>query len=350
MKPMTFPLLCPTPRTDTERIQLAHGEGARLSRRLIRQEILAAFSNPFLAPLADAATMPDLGGRLVMTTDSSVVSPLFFPGGNIGSLAVHGAINDLAVSGADPLYLSIALILEEGLPIETLRRILHSMKDAAQACGVSIVTGDTKVVPRGAADQIFICTTGIGRLRPGVDLGAHRVRPGDRILVSGTLGDHGLAVLSAREGLDLGDQLRSDSTPLHDLVATLLDSGADVHFLRDPTRGGVAAVLHELVEQSALAVRLDEAALPVSASARGACELLGLDPLHIANEGKLIVVVGAESADAAMNTMRRHPLGSQAAAIGEVIASSSADVLITNRFGQLRIIDELSGAPLPRIC
>ena len=249
---MTFSLLCSTPYADIDRIQLAHGEGARLSRRLIRQEILAAFANPFLAPLADAATLPELGGQLVMTTDSSVVSPLFFPGGDIGSLAVHSAINDLAVSGADPMYLSIALILEEGLPIETLRRIIRSMKDAAQACGVLIVTGDTKVVPRGAADQVFTCTTGVGRLRRDADLGPHRVRAGDRILVSGTLGDHGLAVLSAREGLDLGDQLRSDTAPLHNLVASLLESGADVHFLRDPTRGGVAAVLHELVEQSGL--------------------------------------------------------------------------------------------------
>ncbi len=347
---MTFSHLCPTPYADTERIQLAHGEGARLSRRLIRQELLAAFVNPFLAPLADAATLPELGGRLVMTTDSSVVNPLFFPGGDIGALAVHGAINDLAVSGADPLYLSIALILEEGLPIETLRRIIRSMKDATQACGLSIVTGDTKVVPRGTADQIFICTTGIGRLRPDADLGAHRVRPGDKVLVSGTLGDHGLAVLSAREGMDLGDQLRSDTAPLHNLVASLLESGADVHFLRDPTRGGVAAVLHELVEQSALAVQLDEVALPFSPPTRGACELLGLDPLHIANEGKLVAVVSAESAGAALNTMRRHPLGFHAAVIGEVIAAHSADVLLANRFGQLRIIDEPSGAPLPRIC
>jgi hydrogenase expression/formation protein HypE len=350
LKPTTFSLVCPTTHNDRDRIQLAHGEGARLSRRLIRQEILAAFANPLLAPLADGATLPDLDGKLVMTTDSSVVSPLFFPGGDIGSLAVHSAVNDLAVSGADPLYLSVALILEEGLLIETLRRIIGSMKDAAQACGVSIVTGDTKVVPRGAVDQIFICTTGIGRLRSDANLGAHRVRAGDKVLVSGTLGDHGLAVLSAREGLDLGDQVRSDTAPLHHLVATLLESGADVHFLRDPTRGGVAAVLHELVEQSTLAVRLAEVTLPVSPSARGACELLGLDPLHIANEGKLVAIVNAKSADAAVETMRRHPLGAQSAIVGEVISSPLGEVLLANRFGQLRIIDEPSGAPLPRIC
>jgi hydrogenase expression/formation protein HypE len=350
MKSTTFSLTCPAPNADNERIQLAHGEGARLSRRLIRQEILAAFANPFLTPLADGAILPDLGGKLVMTTDSSVVSPLFFPGGDIGSLAVNGAVNDLAVSGAEPLYLSVALILEEGLPIPTLRRIIGSMKEAAQACGVSVVTGDTKVVPRGAVDQIFICTTGIGRLRSDANLGVHRVRNGDKILVSGTLGDHGLAVLSAREGLDLGDQLRSDTAPLHRLVATLLESGAEVHFLRDPTRGGVAAVLHELVERSEFAVRLDEVRLPVSPSARGACELLGLDPLHVANEGKLVAIVSADTADAAVEAMRRHPLGSQTAMVGEVVISPPGEVLLANCFGQVRIMDEPSGAPLPRIC
>jgi hydrogenase expression/formation protein HypE len=350
MKSTAFSVECPMPHADSERIQLAHGEGARLSRRLIRQEILAAFANPFLAPLADGATLPAIDGKLVMTTDSSVVSPLFFPGGDIGSLAVHSAVNDLAVSGADPLYLSVALILEEGLPIATLRRILGSMKDAAQACGVSIVTGDTKVVPRGAVDQIFICTTGIGRLRSDANLGVHRVRPGDKVIVSGTIGDHGLAVLSAREGLDLGDQLRSDTASLHRLVATVLESGAEVHFLRDPTRGGVAAVLHELAEQSELAVRLDEERLPVSPSARGACELLGLDPLHIANEGKLVAIVSADTADVAVETMRRHPLGSQCVVVGEVISSPAGEVLLVNRFRQIRIVDQPSGAPLPRIC
>lgn len=347
---MNLPLFCPIPISDPERIQLAHGEGARLTRRLIREELLAAFSNPFLAPLADAATLPDLGGRLVMTTDSSVVSPLFFPGGDIGSLAIHGAINDLAVSGAEPMYLSVALILEEGLPMETLRRVIRSMKDAAQACGVSIVTGDTKVVPHGEADQLFICTTGIGRLRPGADLGAHRVRPGDRILVSGTLGDHGLAILGSREGLEFGDQLCSDSAPLHHLIAVLLSSGANVRFMRDATRGGVAAVLHELVEQSGLTARLYETALPVSPAARGACELLGLDPLHIANEGKLVAVVAEESADAAVAILQSHPLGIHAAVIGEATSALPPQVLITNPFGQLRVIDEPSGAPLPRIC
>jgi hydrogenase expression/formation protein HypE len=350
MKSTPFAPLCPTPHTDAELIQLAHGEGARLTRRLIRQELLAAFANPFLAPLADGATLPAMDGSLVMTTDSSVVSPLFFPGGDIGSLAVHSAVNDLAVSAAVPLYLSLAMILEEGLPIKTLRRVIGSIREAALACNVPIVTGDTKVVPRGAADKLFICTTGIGSLRPNANLGKHRVQPGDKILISGTLGDHGLAVLSAREGLEFDDQVRSDSAPLHHFVDGLLDSGADVHFLRDPTRGGVAAVLHELVEQSSFGVQLNETSLPISLTVRGACELLGLDPLHIANEGKLVAVVAADSVDTALNAMRRHPLGLQASVIGDVMDSSAAEVILLNRFGQLRKIDEPSGAPLPRIC
>jgi hydrogenase expression/formation protein HypE len=347
---MNYSPSCPVPVNDAERIQLAHGEGARLTRRLIRQELLTAFANPYLDQLADAATLPDLGGQLVMTTDSSVVSPLFFPGGDIGMLAIHGAVNDLAVCGALPMYLSVALILEEGLSIDVFRRVIRSMKEAAQACGVQIVTGDTKVVPRGNADQLFVTTTGIGRLRPGVEVGFQCVQVGDKILVSGTLGDHGLAILAAREGLDIGDGLRSDTAPVHDLVAKLLASVADVHFLRDPTRGGVAAVLHELAEQTGYAIRLHEANLPISPAARGASELLGLDVLHIANEGKIVAVVAADCADAALAIMRQHPLGLHAEVIGEVIAGPSPEVLLVNRYGQLRVVDEPSGAPLPRIC
>lgn len=343
-------LTCPVPQFDKERIQLAHGEGARLTRRLIRDEILAAFSNPFLAPLADAALLPDIQGRLVMTTDSSVVNPLFFPGGDIGSLAIHSAINDLAVAGAEPLYVSVALILEEGLPLATLRRVLRSMSEAARSCGVAVVTGDTKVVPHGDADQLFICTTGIGRLRAGVDLGTDRVGAGDAILVSGAIGDHGLAILGAREGLDFGEQLRSDSAPLHELVATLLGSGADVHFLRDPTRGGVAAVMHELAEQCSLTAHLVETSIPLSAAARGACELLGLDPLHIANEGKLIAVVASQDKQLALDALRGHTLGIHACEIGVLTPNRHSQVFLTNRLGQVRVIDEPSGAPLPRIC
>lgn len=341
---------CPVPLPVGDRVQLAHGEGARLTRRLIRDVLLSAFANDYLRPLADAAIMPPLDGPLVMTTDGSVVSPLFFPGGDIGKLAVHGAVNDLAVCGAEPLYLSVGLILEEGLPLETLRRVVASMAEAARVCGVQIVTGDTKVVPRGVADQLFISTTGIGGRRPRVQLGVQHVRPGDAVLVSGTIGDHGLAILAAREGLDVGDGLRSDTAPMHDMVARLLDCGADVRFLRDPTRGGVAAVLHELVEQTGLTVLLRESALPVSPAARGAAEILGLDLLHVANEGKVVAVVGPERSEIALACLRGHPFGRDAALIGEVLAAHRPQVLVATPLGNIRVLDEPTGAPLPRIC
>ncbi|MBM3997174.1 MAG: hydrogenase expression/formation protein HypE [Planctomycetes bacterium] len=346
---MTFNLTCPVSASVADRILLAHGEGARLSRRLIREELLTAFANLLLAALADGATLPYIEGNVVMTIDSSVVTPLFFPGGDIGKLAIHGAINDLAVCGAEPLYLSVAFILEEGLPIEVLRRVVASMKDAAANCGIVIVTGDTKVVPRGNADQIFIATTGIGRLRPGVTLAMHRVQPGDVVISSGTIGDHGLAILAAREGLELGEGLTSDCAPLNEIVAHLLELGSDVHFLRDPTRGGVAAVMHELVEQTGLGVQLDESRLPISPAVRGASELLGLDPLHIANEGKVVAVVASRCADRAIAVLRQHSLGAQAAVIGD-ITPAPVEVVLRNRFGHLRVVDEPTGAPLPRIC
>ena len=343
-------LSCPVSHGYGDRVLLAHGEGARLTRRLVRDVLLRAFDNEHLRPLGDAAVLPALGDRLVVTTDSSVVSPLFFPGGDIGKLAVHGAINDLAVSGAEPLYLTLALILEEGLLLETLRRVVESVAEAARACGVAVVTGDTKVVPRGAADGLFVCTTGVGRLRPGVELGPGRVRDGDRVLVSGTLGDHGLAILASREGLEFETDLRSDTAPLHGLVADLLASGADVRFLRDPTRGGVAAVCHELAEAADVGLVLDESALPVSPAARAACEVLGLDPLYVANEGKLVAVVAPDSADVALACLRHHPLGTAAACVGTVIAAASPPVQVRGALGTLRALDEPSGAPLPRIC
>ena len=292
-----------------DRILLAHGEGARLTRRLIREEILTAFDNPFLRPLTDAALLPAVEGRLVMTTDGSVVSPLFFPGGDIGMLAVCSAVNDLAVSGAEPLYLSLGLIIEEGLPVETLRRVLRSAAATARRCGVFVVTGDTKVVPRGAADQLFLHTAGVGRLRPGVDLGPHRVRQGDRVLINGTVGDHGMALLAAREGLDAGEGLASDVAPLHELCQALLECGADVHFLRDPTRGGVSAVLHELAEAANVSLVVEETAVPLSPGVRGACELFGLDPLYVANEGKLVAVVAERMADRALACLKAHAPG-----------------------------------------
>ena len=343
-------LSCPVPLGPGERILLAHGEGARLTRRFIREVLLGALDNEYLRPLGDASVLPLLDGQLVVTTDSSVVSPLFFPGGDIGKLAVHGSVNDLAVSGAEPLYLTLGLIVEEGLPLETLRRVIHSIAEAARACRVPVVTGDTKVVPRGAADGLFLCTTGIGRLRPGVVLGPGQVRPGDRVLVSGFLADHGLAILAVREGLDFETDLVSDTAPVDGLVRALLDSGAAVHFLRDPMRGGVAAACHELAESARLGIVLEETALPVSDAARAACEVLGLDPLYIANEGKIVAVVSPESLSKALAALHAHPLGQRAACIGTVTGPTAPLVQVRGTLGRLRALDEPSGAPLPRIC
>jgi hydrogenase expression/formation protein HypE len=345
-----FSMACPVPAPAGDRVLLAHGEGARLTRRLIRDILLAAFDNEFLRPLTDGAVLPPVNDRLVVTTDSSVVSPLFFPGGDIGKLAVHSAVNDLAVCGAQPLYLSLAFILEEGLPLATLRKVVDSIADAARACSVKIVTGDTKVVPRGAADQLYLNATGVGRLPQGVELGPHRIRPGDHVLVSGTIGDHGLAVLAAREGLELGPELRSDTAPLHELVRDLLQFGDEIHFLRDPTRGGVAAVLHEAAEAAGLSIELEESLLPLAPAVRGACELLGLDAMHVANEGKLVLFASAASAGKVLDVLRRQPLGRTAARIGVVSAESGAEVRIRGPLGVWRPLDEPSGAPLPRIC
>jgi len=347
--PHELALTCPAPHAPGDRVLLAHGEGARLTRRLIREVLLPAFDNPFLRSLQDAAILPAEAGPIVLTTDSSVVSPLFFPGGDIGKLAVFGTVNDLAVCGAEPLFLSVALILEEGLPRDTLQRVVQSIGAAARLCGVQVVTGDTKVVPRGAADQLFITTTGLGRLRPGCDWGAHRVRPGDRVLVSGALGDHGLAILAAREQLDFETPPTSDAAPVTDLVRALTAAGVEIHFLRDPTRGGVAAVLHEVAEATGLGITLTETALPVSPVVQGACALLGLDPLHVANEGKLVAVVAEAAAVQALAVLRSQPQGQQAAIIAEVVPGPP-QVLVRGALGVLRVLDEPSGAPLPRIC
>lgn len=343
-------ITCALPHAVGDRLLLAHGEGARLTRQLIRDELLVVLGNDHLRPLGDAAVLPAIAGSLVFSTDGYVVSPLFFPGGDIGKLAVHGTVNDLAVSGAEPLYLSLGIIAEEGLPLETLRRVIASVAEAARSCCVQIVTGDTKVVPRGAADGLFLHTTGVGRLLPGVTLGAERIQPGDRVLVSGTIADHGLAVLAAREGLGMEADLRSDTAPLHDLVAQLLTLGAEVRFLRDATRGGGSAVLHEAAEAAGVSIVLDEAAVPLAPAVRGACELLGLDPLYVANEGKLIAVVAPAAVEAALACLQRHPLGSKAALIGEVRSGAAGEVHVRGILGKLRVLDEPSGSPLPRIC
>lgn len=349
-RPHADPVTCPLPHSPANCLLLAHGEGARLTRRLIRTEILTALDNAFLQPLSDAAVLPPVTGPLVFSTDGYVVTPLFFPGGDIGKLAVHGTVNDLAVCGAEPLYLSLGIIAEEGLPLDTLRAVIASVAAAARACGIQVVTGDTKVVPRGAADGLFLHTTGVGRLRSGVELGADRIRPGDRVLVSGTIGDHGLAVLAAREGLGMEADLVSDTAPLHGLVEALLTCGPGLRFLRDATRGGVSAVLHEVADAAGVLVVIDEATLPLSPAVRGACEILGLDPLYVANEGKLVAVVAPEGCEAALSSLKQHPLGRNAAVIGEVHVGPVGQVHVRGPLGTLRVLDEPGGAPLPRIC
>lgn len=342
---------CPLPSAPTDRILLGHGSGGRLSAQILHHLFLPAFDNPLLADLEDQARLPPIGSlRLALTTDSFVVRPLFFPGGDIGSLAVHGTINDLAVGGATPVCLAAAFILEEGLAIDVLARVVHSMRAAAAACHVPIATGDTKVVERGKGDQIFITTTGIGTIPDGIDLSIRHARPGDRLLVSGTLGDHGIAILSVREGLEFETELRSDTAPLHDLTRTMLDACPTIRCMRDPTRGGLASTLHELARASRVGIQLIEVDLPIRPEVRGACEILGLDPLHVANEGKLLAVVPPDHADQLLDVMRRHPLGRDSAIVGSVTAEHPEFVTMRSRVGGERVVAELAGEQLPRIC
>lgn len=336
-----------------ERIMLSHGSGGKATHNLIEGVFAPAFSNPLLDPLDDAATLPIAGSeqRLAFTTDTYVVSPLFFPGGNIGQLAVHGTLNDLAMAGAQPLYLSAGFILEEGFPIAELRRIVSAMAEAATAAGVAIVTGDTKVVQRGKADGLFINTAGVGLLSAGRQPGQSRLQAGDQVLLSGTIGEHGIAVMLAREALDIETDVQSDTAPLHTLVADLLAAaGEGVHCLKDPTRGGVATALNEMAQASEVSIALDESQLPVRPEVRGACEILGLDPLTIANEGKLLAVVAPEVAQQALAAMRAHPLGREAAIVGCVETEPAGMVFLRTEIGGLRVLDMLVGDPLPRIC
>lgn len=332
------------------RVLLAHGGGGRAMAHLVETMFVAAFDNPLLGAGNDQAVFAIDGGRIAMTTDSYVVRPLFFPGGDIGSLAVHGTINDLAMAGAMPTHLSAAFILEEGLALADLKRVVDSMARAAGDAGVSIVTGDTKVVERGHGDGIFITTTGIGVVPPGVEISGDRARPGDIILVSGTLGDHGVAVMSRRQGLEFDTPILSDSAALHTLVAAMLAAAPAISVLRDPTRGGLAATLNEIARQSGTGMQLDETAIPVRPEVRGACELLGLDPLNVANEGKLIAICPPEHAQAVLAAMRSHPLGRNAAIIGVCDADPSAFVRMRTGLGGVRMVDWLAGEQLPRIC
>jgi hydrogenase expression/formation protein HypE len=343
-------LSCPTPLPVKDTIVLGHGSGGKLSAELIHDIFLPALSNPTLARLDDQAIVNIGGQRLAFTTDSFVVKPLFFPGGDIGSLAVHGTVNDLAMGGATPLFLSAAFIIEEGFSMEQLRRVVRSMRRAASAAGVQVVTGDTKVVEKGKGDGLFITTTGIGAVPEGVELSANRARPGDRVLLSGPIGDHGIAILAQREGLEFETTIESDSAALHTLVADMLQVSREIRCMRDPTRGGVSSTLNEIVQQSRVGIELEESSIPVREEVRGACELLGLDPLYVANEGKLIAIVPAGVADDMVRAMQRHPLGTEARIIGTVREDNTGTVIMRTPLGTTHIVDMLAGDQLPRIC
>ena len=344
-------LQCPIPISDYPTVTLAHGGGGRLTQMLIERMYLPVFSNPQLAQQHDGALLEVNGARLAFSTDSFVISPLFFPGGDIGSLAVHGTVNDLAMCGAQPLALSAGLILEEGLPMQDLWRVVQSMQRAAHDVGVPIVTGDTKVVDRGKGDGVYINTTGVGLIPAGVQISPTHARLGDLVLLSGAIAVHGIAIMSVREGLAFETTLASDSAPLHSLVQAMLDAGGEhVHVLRDPTRGGVASALNEIAGSAKIGIRLQESAIPIWDQVRGACEILGLDPLYVANEGKCLAIVAPQAADAVLAAMRNHPLGSEAAIIGEVTDEHRGRVVLRSRIGGSRVVDMISGEQLPRIC
>jgi hydrogenase expression/formation protein HypE len=333
-----------------EVVTLAHGAGGKATRALVEGLFVEELGNPLLEPLGDAALLELGGSRLAFTTDSYVVKPIFFPAGSIGDLAVNGTVNDLAVCGAVPLWLSAGFVIEEGFPIADLRRVAADIARATRTAGVAIVTGDTKVVERGNADGVYVNTAGVGIVAPGVELRADRVQPGDRILVSGTLGDHGMAVMIARGDLKLEANIESDTAPMHELAASLLELGEGLRWMRDPTRGGLATALNELARDASVAVVLDEEALPVRPGVAGACEILGIDPLYVANEGKLIAVVSPQAAPTALASLRGHPLGAEAEIVGTVRDEPSGLVLLDTALGGSRIVDMLVGDPLPRIC
>lgn len=331
-------------------IQLDQGSGGRAMHELIETIFMSAFDNPLLAERNDSAVFRVPDGLMAMTTDSFVVDPIFFPGGNIGSLAVHGTVNDLAMRGAKPLYITAGFILEEGLAFDDLTRIVASMSEAARAAGVQVVAGDTKVVPKGKADKLFINTSGIGIVPAGIEIGGQNARPGDVVLINGTIGDHGMAVLCKREGLAFENEIESDAASLNGLIDLILGAFPGVHVLRDPTRGGVATTLNEIAEQSSVGIRMFEESLPVREDVLGACEVLGLDPLYVANEGKVLVIVPARAADVVLSAMKSHPLGRSSCQIGEIVSDDPGRVFLRTRIGGHRLVDMLRGEQLPRIC
>lgn len=343
-------LQCPVPIMTRDKVLLGHGSGGKLSADLMRSVFMPAYQNAVLERLDDQAIVCLHRDRIAFTTDSFVVKPLFFSGGDIGSLAVHGTINDLAMGGAVPMFISAAFIIEEGFPMESLHRIASSLGRAADACGVQVVTGDTKVVDKGCGDGVFINTTGLGLVPDGVSLSACQARPGDAVILSGSIGDHGIAILAAREGLEFDTPVESDSAPLHTLVAEMLAASKSIRVLRDPTRGGVSSTLNEIADKSRVGIRIEETRIPVREEVRGACEMLGLDPLYVANEGKLIAIVDPAEADRVVDVMRANPLGKHARIIGRVTETDAGWVSIRTALGSTRIVDMLAGDQLPRIC
>jgi len=341
---------CPVPLANRDHVMLGHGSGGKLTAELIRDVFLPAFRNPILDGMNDQAVVRLNESRVAFTTDSFVVKPLFFHGGDIGSLAVHGTVNDLAMGGAQPLFLSVAFIIEEGLAMDTLQRVVASLGNAAQTAGVQIVTGDTKVVEKGSGDGLFINTTGLGLVPDGVSMSADQARPGDAVILSGSIGEHGIAILAEREGIEFDSPVESDSAALHTLVADMLAVTKSIRCLRDPTRGGVSSALNEIAAQSQTGILLEERTIPIREEVRGACEMLGLDPLYVANEGKLIAIAKADEADAVLDAMRAHPLGRNAQRIGTVNDIHRGWVSMRTVLGTTRIVDMLAGDQLPRIC
>jgi len=343
-------ITCPIPLVTTDKVLLGHGSGGKLSAELMRSIFLPAFQNPILDRMDDQAILSMNRARIAFTTDSFVVKPLFFHGGDIGSLSVHGTVNDLAMGGAVPMFLSAAFIIEEGFSMDALRKIVTSLGRAAEACGVQVVTGDTKVVDKGSGDGVFINTTGLGLVPDGVCLSASQARPGDAVILSGSIGEHGIAILAEREGLEFDAAIESDSAPLHNLVADMLAAASGIRVLRDPTRGGLSSALNEIAQQARVGIHIDERAIPVREEVRGACEMLGLDPLYVANEGKLVAIVAPDEAEKLVKAMRANPLGENARIIGTVTESNPGWVTMRTTLGTTRIVDMLSGDQLPRIC